>query len=221
MRSLYKIILVIVLAVTATSCFNKKQPNYQYFPNMYVSPSYETYGNYEIFPQGKEAMTPAEGTIARGWEVYEYPNTLQGKLDAAKKLKNPLPYTKRNVENGKYLYDIYCAICHGKKGDGKGPLAKRKKIMGIPGYDDPNRDITQGDIYHVMYYGLNNMGEYASQTTTKERWQIAHYVMSLRRELEGKPVKPFVKDTSVNNEHFDPEIDPVIGKQVTVSINKK
>lgn len=221
MKSLYKSILVILVAVVATACFNKKRPNYQYFPNMYESPSYETYGDYEIFPGGSEAQTPADNTISRGWMPPENPDTRDGKKAATDSLKNPLPFTERNMDNGKELYDIYCAICHGPKGNGKGTLATREKILGIPAFDDAGRSITEGNVYHTIYYGLNNMGSYASQTTTKERWQIVHYVMHLKDELKGNPTREFVKDTTQNNEHFDNEIDPVIGRKVMVSTEKK
>lgn len=209
MKNIYKFILVILIAFTATGCFNKKKgPNYQYFPDMYESPSYETYGEYEIFQDGQSALEPAENTIPRGWEVYEYPNTFEGKQQASANLKNPLPYTENNVNKGGRLYDIHCAICHGFEGDGQGPLVEREKFLGIPGFDDPNRDMSEGNVYHVMYYGLNNMGSYASQTTTKERWQIDHYVHSLKDKLEGKEAREFVKDTLSNRENFDREINP-------------
>lgn len=214
MKSLYKFILVIALAALTTACFNKRRPNYQYFPDMYTSPSYETYGEYEIFPEGQSAMLPAEGTIPLGWEEYEYPNTFNGKLDATENLKNPLPFTEENVKVGKELYDIYCAICHGGKGDGKGALATREKIMGIPGFDDPNRNMTEGDIYHVIYYGLNNMGSYAVQTTTKERWQITHYVTQLQDELNGRAKRGYVKEAEGYNQYFDREVTPALGKQM-------
>jgi len=205
MKNIYKFILVIIIAFTATACFNKKKPNYQYFStlDMYESPSYETYGEYDIFPDGQSAMDPVENTIPRGWEVYEYPNTMEGKNQASANLKNPLPFTENNVNKGGQLYDIYCAICHGYQGDGQGPLVEREKFMGIPSFDDPNRDMSAGNVYHVMYYGLNNMGSYAAQTTTKERWQIDHYVHTLRRKLEGKEAREFVKDTTTNRENYD------------------
>lgn len=221
MKSSFKLILVIMVAFTVTSCFDKKQPNYQYFPNMYTSPSYETYGDYEIFPNGQEAMVPPEGTIQRGWKPYGYPDSNDGYKDAKANLKNPLPYTENNVNVGKEHYTTYCAICHGGKGDGKGTLATREKILGIPGFDDPGRAITEGSVYHVMYYGLNNMGSYAAQTSEKERWQIDLYVMDLKRELEGKPKREFVEDTTTNSEHFDKEINPVIGRKAMISREKK
>lgn len=211
MKNIYKSIFVIALALVLTSCWNKKSgPNYQYFPqtDMYESPSYETYQEHEMFPDSKTAMDPADNTIARGHEVYPYPNTFDGKKAATEHYKNPLAFTEKNVKNGGQLYDIYCAICHGFKGDGNGPLSQREKMMGIPGFDDPNRNMTEGDIYHVMYYGLNNMGSYASQTTHKERWQIVHYIQTLQDQLTGKDKREFEEDTSLNRDNFDKEINP-------------
>lgn len=208
MKNLYKSILIIALAFGATSCFNKEKPNYQFFADMdmYESPSYETYGEYEIFPGEQSAQDPAENTIPRGWEVYPYPNNNDGKQAATDSLKNPLPYTESNVEKGGHLYDIYCAICHGADGDGSGPLVEREKFLGVPGFADSNRDITEGDIYHVMYYGLNNMGSYAHQTTTKERWQITHYITQLQDELNDNEERAFEEDSLQYN--FDKEYDP-------------
>ncbi len=79
------------------------------------------------------------------------------------------------------MYDIYCASCHGKKGDGQGVLSQREKFEGIPNYKD--RDINAGSIYHVIMYGKNLMGSHASQLTYNERWQIVHYVEQLRSRI--------------------------------------
>ncbi|MFD1094232.1 c-type cytochrome [Salegentibacter chungangensis] len=192
MRSLFnRYIAFLFVAGLFTSCADENEPNYQYFPDMYVSPGYETYGSYDIFQNEQEAKLPAEGSIPRGWMPYEYENTPEGSANAKANLTNPLPYTEDNLAAGKELYTIYCAVCHGDKGAGKGILVEREKFLGVPSYDDPGRAITEGSVYHVMYYGLNNMGSYASQTTIEERWQIDHYVMSLKRSLEGKPERAF------------------------------
>jgi mono/diheme cytochrome c family protein len=100
-------------------------------------------------------------------------------------LKNPLAADslglEKNVSTGKELYNIYCAVCHGTKGDGQGILMEREKILGIPSY--AAREITEGSIYHVMQYGINSMGSYAAQLNQKERWQVALHVENLRAEL--------------------------------------
>jgi mono/diheme cytochrome c family protein len=191
MRSLFKRSIVFILAASAVSCVENAKPNYQYMPNMYETVSYEPYGAYDVFVNEQEAKLPAEGTISRGWKPYEYPNTAEGLAAAKANLENPLPYTEENLATGKALYTIYCAICHGDQGDGQGPLVQREKILGIPSYDDAGRAITEGSVYHVMYYGLNAMGSYASQTSIEERWLIDHYVMTLKNELEGGPEREF------------------------------
>ncbi|MBG6132990.1 mono/diheme cytochrome c family protein [Aquimarina sp. EL_43] len=186
MKNTIKILATAVVMICVVSCKKDSKPNYQFMPNMYEPLSYETYGDYGIFPGGQEAMLPAEGSIPRGWMPYDFENSQEGYLLAKDTLKNPIRYTKENEDAGKELYDIYCAICHGGKGDGKGPLVQREKILGVPSYDDIGRAITEGSIYHVMYYGINSMGSYASQTNEHERWQIVQYVQKLKADLEGK-----------------------------------
>lgn len=189
MKSFVNTGLVLLLAATMVSCFDEAKPNYQYMSNMYEPVSYETYGENEvIFENGQTAMLPAEGTIPRGWQPYDYENTTDGLNLAKAELMNPLSVTQENLDKGKELYDIYCGVCHGDKGDGQGILMQREKILGIPSYADPNRVITEGGVYHVQMYGLNSMGSYASQTNEEERWQITQHVMNLKAELLGEPL---------------------------------
>ncbi len=189
MKNTIKILVAVATVISVVSCQKDSRPNYQYMPNMYESVGYETYGEYKVFPGEQEAMLPAEGSVPRGWMPYELENSNAGYQMAKDSLKNPIRYTVENQEKGKELYDIYCAVCHGKKGDGKGILVQREKILGVPSYDDAGRAITEGSIYHVMYYGINSMGSYASQTSEHERWQIVQYVEKLKADLEGKTAR--------------------------------
>ena len=151
---------------------------------MYQSVGYETYQKVDFLPSGMEAGIPVENTIARGHMPYKYANTPEGK-ELSKLQLSPLDSvnTEANLKVGGELYDIYCAICHGTKGDGKGTLVDREKILGVPSYDDAGRAITVGDAYHTIYYGLNSMGSYANQLNEEERWQVSEYVMKLKQDL--------------------------------------
>lgn len=180
-----------MLAVSAVSCVENSHPNYQYMQNMYETVPYETYGAYDVFVNEQEAKLPAEGTISRGWRPYPYENSPEGYAAAKTELQNPLPYTEDVLAEGRALYTIYCAVCHGDQGNGQGILVQREKILGIPQFSDEGRALTEGSVYHVMYYGLNAMGSYASQTTIEERWKIDHYVMYLKNQLEGGPEREF------------------------------
>ncbi len=188
MKGILNIGFALMVSIGILSCSDTANRNYQYMPNMYEPVGYETYGAYEIFSGEQEAMLPVAGTIPRGWRPYDYENTTEGLNLAKTDLKNPLDVTDKNLSEGKKLYGIYCAICHGEKGDGQGILMTREKILGIPSYDDPGRIITEGGIYHVQMYGLNSMGSYASQTNELERWQIVLHVMNLKATLAGTPL---------------------------------
>ncbi len=198
MKRLLNITLVLAAALSLSSCFDESKPNYQYMPNMYEPIGYETYGEYSIFEEGQSAMLPVAGTIPRGWMPYEYENSTAGMDSARVTLKNPYRVTQENLDNGKVLYDIYCGVCHGAKGDGQGILMKNEVFLGIPSYADPGRVITEGSIYHVQMYGLNAMGSYASQTNELERWQITMHVQNLMAALKGTEPLTVVEAMNAN-----------------------
>jgi mono/diheme cytochrome c family protein len=175
------LILVVIVLMVMQACFDPSKPNYQYFPNMYEPVGYETYADSDAFANGIEAQLPVAGSVARGWEPYDYPDTNEGYEAAKADLKSPVEATAENSAVGKELYGIYCAVCHGNKGDGQGILMTREKFLGVPSYAD--RDITPGSIYHVLMYGKNAMGSHAGQVNAEERWQIAQHVMELRSKL--------------------------------------
>ncbi len=183
MRGFINITVIAVLIGTTFSCKKDSQPNYQFFPQMYQSPSYETYGEYEIFADEQSALIPVDGTIPRGFSLYEYADNNEGYELAKAELKNPLDSMQVDMDRGKELYDIYCGICHGNQGKGQGTLVKNEKILGVPSYADAARAITEGSIYHVIYYGRNAMGSYASQLNEEERWQVTAYVLKLKEDL--------------------------------------
>lgn len=194
MKKLITILTVVLASTTLVSCFDSSKPNYQFMDEMYRSQSYDTYGEYNIFPNQQQAMLPAEGTIPRGWMPYEYEDSPDGLARARQELKNPLPVTEANLASGKHMYTINCAVCHGDKGDGQGILPQREKFLGVPSFDDQGRVLTSGSIYHVIMYGMNAMGSYASQTSEQERWQIVMYVENLKASLKGEDPLPMADD---------------------------
>lgn len=194
MNNSIKYIVLCSLMVCTISCNNERTRQIQYMgdTDMYNAVPYETYSSNPFFKDSLSAQLPVEGTIARGHTVYdEYPNTEEGYQAAKDSLRSPLWVKKesdsvysvpeKDLDNGRYMYDIYCAICHGTAGDGQGDLVKNEKFLGVPNYKD--REITEGSIYHVIMYGRGLMGSHASQLTEKERWQVVHYVEQLRNEL--------------------------------------
>lgn len=177
-----KLIITLVIVTSFIACNNKRKPQVQYMPDMYKSVPYNANGAVD---DGSVSVNrkPVAGTISRGGVIaYDVPNTNEGYEQARTEVKNPLELTEENLSKGKELYGIYCAVCHGNKGDGNGILSERDKFNGIPSYKD--REINQGTIYHVIVHGKNLMGSHASQLTYKERWQVVQYVEKLKEDLK-------------------------------------
>lgn len=189
-----------MIFVSLVACNSKTSRNYQFMPNMYESVAYEAYQEADVFDNNMEAQEPAEGTIPRGGHLpFEIAADYNGYLEAKANLKSPLDSEELEGMEGGQLYDIYCGVCHGKNGNGKGILVEREKILGVPSFDDVGRAITEGSVYHVIYYGKNAMGSYKNQIDEKERWLVTDYVMQLKAELEGSS-KDTNEDSAANAE---------------------
>jgi mono/diheme cytochrome c family protein len=103
---------------------------------------------------------------------------------------NPLPATRSVLSAGKRLYlgkvkglGPGCAVCHGSKGDGQGPLA--------PGFDPPPRDFTcaqtingipDGQLFWIIRYGSPDTSMPAhAQLSDEQIWQLVHQLRHLAR----------------------------------------
>lgn len=210
MMKLNKIITLSVAVATTAVMLNScaadgNNPGYEFMPNMYRSPSYETYAGNALFADSLSARKPVEGTIPRGFMPYDIPNTEEGYQQAYAGLKNPIEANEEVLADGKELYTIFCGHCHGEKGDGQGILVKREKILGIPSYADPGRTINEGTTFHVITYGKGVMGSHASQISTEERWKIVHHVMGLQKALMPDAAATGTEEVTTDNQNEETE----------------
>jgi len=134
---------------------------------------------------------------------YYYEDTEEGRLQAmAEIIENPFPITEGGLARGKELYDIYCGICHGEKGDGLGYLVDEKnpnvKYPAAPAVliSDDITGSSNGRLYHAILYGRNLMGAHADKLGYEERWQVIHYVRSL--QAKEKKLKYDADENTLN-----------------------
>ncbi len=126
--------------------------------------------------------TPMNGSVP-----YYYKDNEDERARAKREiLRNPFPITKVGLAQGKELYEIYCGICHGNKGDGNGYLVSEENVKAkYPAQPaNFNQDSfylsTNGRFYHAIMYGRNVMGGYSDKLSYEERWQVIHYIRSLQ-----------------------------------------
>jgi len=83
-------------------------------------------------------------------------------------------FTEADLLRGKVLYQSFCAICHGAKGEGDGrviPLGMPK-----PRSFQAVRDQPEGYFYFAATNGFGRMLSYKSRIPERERWLIARYI---------------------------------------------
>ena len=137
---------------------------------------------------------------------YYYADTEDERLRAtAEILDNPFPITADGLERGKELYEIFCGICHGTKGDGNGYLVSEENSNAVypaqPAIllNDEFSAASNGRYYHAIMYGKNVMGGYADKMSYEERWQVIHWI----RALQAKDKKlAYDEESNTLNESF-------------------
>ncbi len=139
--------------------------------------------------RGKNAPNAIAAQV-NGQVPFYYENTEDDRLRCEQEIKdNPFPITKAGLDKAKPLYDIYCGICHGEKGDGQGWLvtmpdtkypAQPKNLIGDDMINSGN-----GRFYFGIMYGRNVMSSYADKLSFEERWQVIHYIRSLQAKTKG------------------------------------
>lgn len=181
--------LLLTSGLFISSC-GTKDPNsagYEFMPDMYRSPSYET-NIYTVNANGDTIMAnlqPVAGTVARGYMPYPYANDTAGYRLAGLYLRNPLANNELNTKAGEELYGKYCVHCHGATGGGDGAVGA--KLPGAPpAYSGTLKDLPEGKIFHSITYGKGLMGPHAQMLTAEERWKITLFVQKLQYP-NGRP----------------------------------
>jgi mono/diheme cytochrome c family protein len=183
-------VCIVVLMSSCTT--DPNSPGVEYMPDMYRSPSYETYSTNPFFKDSMTAQLPVAGTISRGeWPAtgslinalpYAYPNTLEGYAAAGEELKNPLAKSPEIAAEGKVIFDKMCMHCHGPKGEGDGSLIATGKFPPPPAYNGPAlKELPEGKMFHTITYGKGLMGSHASQLTKEDRWKVIQYIQELQK----------------------------------------
>lgn len=162
-------------------------PGWEFTPDMYRSPSFETYGENALFTDGMAARLPAENSIPRGIDnlPYDLANNYDGYMASAARI-NPLPGSDANLAQGEYLYGKFCQHCHGKTGEGDGSIPTNSDYPPPPSYKTALKNLPAGQIFHSITYGKGLMGAHAGQLSKTERWLLVHHVQKLQNP-DGVP----------------------------------
>ncbi|MEM9990272.1 MAG: cytochrome c [Bacteroidota bacterium] len=215
MNKIKNILFVFALATVLYACSNagENRTGVEYMPDMAHSIAVESnvYNAYwantwddKSVVSLKEMATPrkpVKGTIPRGRTEadahipnvnstmpYYYDDTEEDRARAtAEMLENPIPITAAGLAEGKELYNVFCAVCHGTGGQFKDGIYASGIYPAAPAnlVNDEFTAATPGRYYHAIMHGKNVMGHYKDKINYEERWNVIHYIRSLQAKEKG------------------------------------
>jgi mono/diheme cytochrome c family protein len=148
--------------------------------DMQDQPKYKPQRPSDFFADGRSEREPVEGTIARG-TLNEDTAFYDGKDASGNDIDTfPIAVNKAVIERGQNRFDIYCAPCHGRIGNGLGMIVRRGFKQPPSYHIDRLRQAPVGHFYDVITNGYGAMLNYASQVQVRDRWAIVSYIRALQ-----------------------------------------
>lgn len=194
------------------------EPRVQLMQDMGVQPKFREQETNPLYEDDRSMRLPIPGTVARGsietddkyYHGFERRDDGGGKytvvfVDALpEKLTRTPREMKALLARGQREFNIFCYVCHGYDGSGRGPVNQRamelkaidldpKHPLGMnwtPAaqlYSDVIRAESDGQIFNTISHGIRTMPSYGAQISVEDRWAIVSYVRALQMSLGGVP----------------------------------
>lgn len=147
--------------------------------DMFNQPRGKPLGESDFFPDGAASRPIPPHTVARGFldadEAY-----YTGMVGTNLVTEFPFRITRQVLERGRERFEIYCAVCHGRTGEGNGMIVQRGFPVPPSYHIDRLRQAPVGHFFDVMTRGYGVMYSYASRVEPADRWAIAAYIRALQ-----------------------------------------
>lgn len=125
---------------------------------------------------------PPEGAVPVNAGAAPFAPTDEAAADA---LHNPRPMSLASLENGRLLFNRFCATCHGQGGLGDGPVSMTSPLQGpfggvlpIAGPASIAKIRSDGHIFGTIRYGRRRMPSY-QRIPEEGRWDVVNYIRYL------------------------------------------
>lgn len=131
---------------------------------------YQTYGSNPLFADGSAMRVPPAGTVAResAWSKTQRPDSV-------------------DLARGERQYVVFCAVCHGVRGDGDGTVGRnldRPVSLSLVGA----ASLADSTHFSIISNGTERMPAFAALISANDRWHIVEYIAQLRANAIGREV---------------------------------
>lgn len=163
------LLFVVALLILLSSCRE----------DMQNQPRFKPLRRSDFFEDGRSSRPLVPGTVARG-DLREDSYFYTGMANGQPGNYMPFPVTEEVLDRGRERYNIYCAPCHSRTGDGNGMIVQRGYRRPPSYHTDRLRSLPLGHFYDVITNGFGSMPDYAAQVQPGDRWAIAAYIRALQ-----------------------------------------
>jgi mono/diheme cytochrome c family protein len=201
----YLISIALVLAALPVILFGiagvqgriSRVPPIEVFPDMNRQAKLRPQEPNPFFANGVSSQLPPAGTVARSepiqttsGAVYRYEDSpvntglITGTTNFV--AVNPLRVDEALLRRGRERFDIYCAPCHGRAGDGNGITKKLGVMPAVANLHDRRLvAIADGEIFNTITHGKGLMGAAGPLLPVEDRWAVIAYVRALQLSWLG------------------------------------
>ena len=174
-----------------------RKPPIEIFPDMNRQTKLRPMVPDAFFQNGVSSQLPPPGTIARSEPIQTVTGPVYSFEDAPVNTgrvtgttnfveTNPLPVTGELLQCGHERFDIYCAPCHGRLGDGNGITKKLGLMPAVANLHDQRIVVmADGEIFNTITHGKSTMAAYGPLVPTQDRWAIIAYLRALQLSWLG------------------------------------
>lgn len=199
---IYFFLLALVLTVFGFRGCKSAKPPIEVFPDMDRQARFHEQGGTSFFDDKRMDREPVAGTVPHVTEeqgVYPHlsPDNRFRENDYLVSGKSgpesfgdgiPVEVSWESMKQGQELFNIYCAMCHGESGNGKGVIASERygytTIASL--LQTRIAELPDGDIFNTITNGKNTMGPYGSKIRIEDRWKVVMYVRALQRAANSR-----------------------------------
>jgi len=149
--------------------------------DMHDQPRFKPLAESDFFADLRSSRAPVDGTVARG-QLHEDTYFYTGKIGAnpGNYMPSEVPVNEETLARGRERFNIYCAPCHSRLGDGNGMVVQRGYRHPPSYHQDRLRQAPLGYFFDVMTNGFGAMPDYAAQIPPRDRWCIVAYIRALQ-----------------------------------------